>query len=85
MANVEDPFAMSNVLSTVSILAIITNSFLTVRFGRRRLCLMSGFTVCGICQLVIAIVYDKNPGTPTTGKITVALSCVYMWAYNVSI
>jgi hypothetical protein len=83
MARVDNPFAMSNVLSTIGLLAIIINSLIVVRFGRRRVLLMTGLTACGFLQLVIALVYDKKPGSSVTGKVLVALSCLYMFSYNV--
>jgi hypothetical protein len=82
MAKVNNPFAMTNVLSTVGILALIANSFIIIRFGRRRVLLMTGLLLCGILQLIIAIVYLKQPGTATTGTIIIALSCLYMFSYN---
>lgn len=82
MANVEDPFAMSNVLSTAGLLAIIINSLIVVRYGRRRVLLMSGLMICGVLQLIIAVVYQEQPGTTSTGKTIVALSCIYMFSYN---
>lgn len=85
MANVDDPFAMSNVLSTIGLVSIIANSFIVVRWGRRRRMLMGGLVGCGILQLIVAVVYDKDPGSPTTGKVLVALSCLYMMSYNVSL
>jgi hypothetical protein len=83
MAKVQDPFAMSNVLSTIGILAIITNSLIIVKFGRRRVLLMTGLLCCGLLQLIVAVVYDKQPGTTTTGKVIISLSCLYMFSYNV--
>ncbi|KAF2183949.1 general substrate transporter [Zopfia rhizophila CBS 207.26] len=82
MAKVSDPFAMTNVLSTIGLLAIIANSLIIVRFGRRRVLLMTGLLCCGILQLIIAIAYEKQPGTRTIGKVLVALSCLYMFSYN---
>ncbi|PVI03905.1 general substrate transporter [Periconia macrospinosa] len=82
MARVSDPFAMSNVLSCIGIIAIIANSFIIVRFGRRRILLMSGLIACGILQLIIALIYQKHPGTSSTGKVIVALSSIYMFSYN---
>ena len=63
MAKVADPFGMSCVLSTIGLLALIINSLFVVRYGRRRVLLMTGLLVCGVLQLIIAVVYDKNPGT----------------------
>jgi hypothetical protein len=82
MANVEDPFAMSNVLSTAGLLAIIINSLIVVRYGRRRVLLMTGLMICGVLQLIIAVVFQEQPGTTSTGKTIVALSCIYMFSYN---
>ncbi|KAK0612466.1 general substrate transporter [Bombardia bombarda] len=82
MAKVADPFAMSNVLSTMSILAILFNSLIVVRWGLRRNILMTGLGVCGVLQLIIAVCYDKKPGEPSTGTVLVSLTCLYMMSYN---
>lgn len=74
---------MSCVLSTVGLIALIINSLVVVRYGRRRILLMAGLTTCAILQLIIAVTYDKKPGAQTTGKVLVALSCLYMMSYNV--
>lgn len=83
MAKVQDPFAMSNVLSTAGMLATIFNAFIVVRYGRRRVLLICGLVIAGFFQLIIAVVYDRNPGQIVTGKVLVGLSCLYMMAYNV--
>jgi len=44
---------------------------------------MTGLLVCGVLQLIIAVVYDKNPGTKSTGRVIVALTSLYMFSYNV--
>lgn len=82
MAKVQDAFAMSCVLSAVGLVAIVANSLIIVRYGRRRVLLMSGLITCGILQLIVAIVYAKAPGQISTGKVLVALSCLYMMSYN---
>ncbi|KAK3695809.1 general substrate transporter [Podospora appendiculata] len=82
MAKVPDPFAMSNVLSTMGILAILLNSLIVVRFGKRRVILMTGLAICGCLQLIIAVCYDKRPGEKETGAVLVALTCIYMMSYN---
>ena len=84
MAKVSNAFAMSNILSAMGILAIIFNSLIVVRFGSRRNIMMIGLVFCGLLQLIIAVVYDKNPGQSATGKVLVALTCLYMMSYNVS-
>ena len=85
MAKVANPFGMSCVLSTIGLLALILNSCVVVRYGRRRVLLMSGLVTCGVLQLIVAVVYDKNPGTKGTGRVIVALTSLYMFSYNVSI
>lgn len=82
MARVSDPFAMSNVLSATSILAFIANTFIVVRYGNRRVLLMTGLLVCGVLQLIIALVYHTQPGRKSTGKVTVGLTGIYMFSYN---
>jgi hypothetical protein len=82
MSHVASPFAMSNVLSSISILAFIFNAFLITRFGRRRVLLTTGLLVCGSLQLVIATVYHVHPGTKAMGKVTVGLTGIYMFSYN---
>jgi hypothetical protein len=82
MAKVSDPFAMSNVLSAISIVAFIANSFIVVRYGNRRVLLMTGLLVCGILQLIIAVVFHKAPNAKATGKVTVGLTAIYMFSYN---
>ena len=83
MARVPNPFAMSNVLSTMGILAILFNSLIVVRWGRRRRIIICGLGVCGILQLIIAVVYDARPTDSRTGDVIVALTCLYMMSYNV--
>lgn len=85
MAKVSNPFAMGCVLSAIGLLAIVINLLIVVRYGRRRVLLMTGLSTCGILQLIVAVVYDKNPGAKATGVVLVALSCLYMMSYNVSI
>ncbi|KAK3988439.1 putative sugar transporter [Cladorrhinum sp. PSN332] len=82
MSKVSDPFAMSNVLSAMGILAIFFNSLIVVRYGRRRVIISAGLTLCGILQLIVAVVYHRLGETNTTGKVLVALTCVYMMSYN---
>ena len=82
MAAVPDPFAMSNVLSVMGILAILLNSLIVVKWGRRRAILMTGLGICGVLQLIIAVVYDQLGRTNQTGNVLVALTCLYMMSYN---
>lgn len=85
MAKVASPFAMSCVLSAVGLFALIINACVVVKFGRRRLLTMNGLVICGILQLIIAVVYQTQGSTIKAGKVLVALSCLYMMSYNVSI
>jgi hypothetical protein len=85
MAHVSNPFAMSCVLSTVGLAALIINSLIVIHWGRRRVILTSGLLTCGVLQLIIAVVYNQKPGTPQTGKIIVGITSLYMFSYNVSL
>ncbi|KAK0380680.1 hypothetical protein CLIM01_01960 [Colletotrichum limetticola] len=82
VAQVEHPFAMTNVLSTAGLLAILANAFIVVRYGRRRLMLINGLVICGCLQLIMAVTYDKQPHTINAGKVLVAMSCIFMVAFN---
>jgi len=85
MANVGKPFMNSCIIAAVGLVAIIINLFIVAPFGRRRLLLVTGLIICGFCQLIIAIVYTKSPGTPSTGKVIVGFSVLYVFVYNGSI
>jgi MFS transporter, SP family, sugar:H+ symporter len=83
MAKVGNAFENSVILVTVGVIAIIANSLVITHIGRRRVFLMSGMFLCGLTQLLIAIVYTVHPGTVSTGKAIVGLSVLYLLAYNV--
>ena len=85
MANVGNPFMNSCILISVGVVAIFINLGVMVRYGRRRIFLTWGLIICGFCQLIIALVYQKNPGTNATGKVIVAVSVIYIFVYNVSL
>lgn len=82
MAGVQDRFGMSCVLSTVGLVALVANSLIVVRYGRRRVFIMTGMVICAVLQLIIAIVYQQRPGQPSTGQVLVALSCLYLGSYT---
>lgn len=69
MANVGSPFMNACILTAVGVFAIMVNSCIISSIGRRRVFLMSGLTLCGITQIVVAAVYHVNPGTVQTGKV----------------
>ncbi|KAK1765381.1 general substrate transporter [Phialemonium atrogriseum] len=82
MAKVSNPFGMTCVLSAVGLTAIMVNSLIVVRYGRRRVLILTGLVTCGFLQLIIAVVYDKKPGNIITGRVIVALTSLYMFSYN---
>ena len=69
MAKVGSPFMNSCILTAVGVIAIMVNSCVISKIGRRRVFLMTGLTLCGITQIIIAAVYHVNPGTVSTGKV----------------
>lgn len=84
MANIGKPFQNSCILSALSVVGILASSLFITRIGRREI-LMTGMAICGVMQLISAVTYDKAPGTPSTGRVIVAVNIVYMFFYNVRI
>ena len=72
----------SCILVSVGVLAIFVNLAIMVRYGRRRTFLTAGLIICAFCQLIVAVVYQENPGTSQTGKVVVAISVIYIFVYN---
>jgi SP family sugar:H+ symporter-like MFS transporter len=69
MAQVGSPFMNSCILVAVGVFAVGVNSCVISKIGRRRVFLMTGLTICGLCQIAVAAVYHVNPGTVSTGKV----------------
>jgi SP family sugar:H+ symporter-like MFS transporter len=82
MAKVGSAFENSCILTAVGCIAIIINSCVITKWGRRRVFLFWGMIICGICQLLVAVVYTVQPGTQSTGKAIVGLSILYIVGYN---
>lgn len=82
MAGIGKPFENHVMLTALGVLAILVNSAMITKFGRRRVFLMSGLSLCGITQLLTAVVYTVHPGTKSTGQAIVALAVVYILGYN---
>lgn len=82
MAGIGDPFANSCILIACGVVAIIINAAVITRYGRRRVFLITGLIICGICQLIVAAVYTVSPGTQSTGKVIVGISIIYIVSYN---
>lgn len=82
MANVGKPFENACILTAVGVVIIILNSCIITKYGRRRVFLCTGMIICGICQLIVAIIYTTHPGTQSTGKAIVGVSVVYIIGYN---
>ena len=70
------------ILVSVGVIAIILNTLVITRYGRRRVFLVVGLCLCGAVQLIIAAVYDARPTEESTLKLIVGLSVVYILAYN---
>ncbi|GAW26787.1 putative mfs monosaccharide transporter protein [Rosellinia necatrix] len=85
MANVGNAFENSCILTGTGVAALLFNALVITKYGRRRAMMISGFIVCGLSQLIMAIVYTIEPGTQKTGKVIVGLSVVYIVAYNAMI
>jgi hypothetical protein len=83
MAGIGNPFANSCIMISAGVVAILINSALITHFGRRRVFLVPGLILCGMAQLLTAVVYQANPGAASTGQAIVGLAIVYILAYNV--
>ncbi|TKA45745.1 hypothetical protein B0A54_03430 [Friedmanniomyces endolithicus] len=82
MAGVGKPFENSVALVAVGVIAIIINTCIITRFGRRRVFLMTGLTFCAITMLIVAAVYTAAPNAESTKKLIVGISVVYILSYN---
>ncbi|KAI0967166.1 MFS monosaccharide transporter-like protein [Xylaria arbuscula] len=85
MANVGNAFENSCILTGVGVASLLFNALIITKYGRRRAMMVSGFIVCGLSQLIMAIVYTIEPGTQKTGKIIVGFSVIYIVSYNLLI
>lgn len=84
MANIGNSFENTCILVGVGVVAILINSAVVTHIGRRRVFLMIGLFLCGLSQLLTAVIYTVQPGTKSTGRAVVGLAVVYIVAYNVS-
>ncbi|QKX59069.1 uncharacterized protein TRUGW13939_06199, partial [Talaromyces rugulosus] len=82
MAQVGSPFENSCILTALGVVAIMINSSVVAKIGRRRQFLMTGMTLCGISQLITAVIYTVQPGLPSTGKAIVGLAVIFIVGYN---
>lgn len=69
MAAVGSPFENACILTGVGVIAILINSAVITRWGRRRVFLVTGMIICGLAQLIVAVVYDKQGPGQNTGKV----------------
>lgn len=83
MANIGNAFENSCILSALGVVAIMVNSAVISKIGRRRQFLMVGMTLCGVSQLITAAIYTTHPGTPSTGRAIVGLAVIFIIGYNV--
>ncbi|KAK7926820.1 general substrate transporter [Apiospora marii] len=82
MADVGDAFTNSCILTGVGVAGLVLSNLVITRWGYRRPMMMAGFALCGLAQLIIAVVYTVEPGTEKTGKVIVGVSVLYIVAYN---
>lgn len=77
-----DAFTNSVALVAVGVVAVIFNSFIITRYGRRRVFLISGLLLCAAAMLVEAVAYTINPKSESVRKLIVGISVVYIFGYN---
>lgn len=83
MANIGKPFENSVILGAVGLVAIIVNTAIITKVGRRRVFICNGLLICAVSQLFTAVAYTKSPGTKATGQAIVGLAVLYLIGYNV--
>ena len=82
MAEIGDPFANSCIVVAVAVFAVLVQSLLMTHFGRRRVFLLVGFTVCGVTMLINAIVWTAQPNTESTAKVIIGILVVYILSFS---
>ncbi|CCC11189.1 hypothetical protein SMACR_03895 [Sordaria macrospora] len=82
MAGIGKPFENHVMLTSLGVVAILANSAMITHFGRRRVFLINGLILCGVAQLLTAVIYTVKPGTKSTGQAIVALAVIYILGYN---
>jgi len=85
MAGVGKPFENSCILTACAVTAILTNTCIITKYGRRRVFLITGLMICAVTQLIIAVVYTIQPTSPAALRTLVALTVLYIVSYNVSL
>ncbi|KAK2074887.1 hypothetical protein P8C59_009057 [Phyllachora maydis] len=80
-AGLGKPFQDSCITAAVGIVAVLVNSAVITHVGRRRVFLPCGLLLCGLTQLLIAVVYTVDPGTESTGRAIVGLAVIYIFGY----
>lgn len=83
IAGIGQSFENACILTAVGVVAILINSAVITHIGRRRVFLMIGMFICGLTQLLSAVVYTVSPGTVSTGRAIVGLAVLYIVGYNV--
>ncbi|KAI1266909.1 MFS monosaccharide transporter-like protein [Xylariaceae sp. FL1019] len=82
MAGVGNSFENSCILTGAGVASLLFNALVITKYGRRRVMMISGFILCGLTQLAIAVVYTVEPGTRRSGQVLVGLSVAYIVSYN---
>lgn len=82
MADVGSPFPNACILVGVGVVAILINSCVVTKIGRRRVFLITGLCLCGLFQLIIAVIYTVAPTALGARHALVALTCLYIVSYN---
>lgn len=83
VAGINNSFQSACILTGVGVVAIVANSIVITRIGRRRVFLTIGLIICGFSQLISAIIWTVKPGSSSSGKGIVAFAVIYIVGYNV--
>ncbi|KAM3081283.1 hypothetical protein ACMFMF_003196 [Clarireedia jacksonii] len=82
MAGIGSPFQDTCIMAGIGSFVLLVNSLIITKYGRRRLFLGWGMTLCGLSQLIMAAVYTTHPHTTLTGKIIVGCTIFHLTVFN---
>lgn len=81
MAGIKEPFEQSVGLAASALGFAILNSFTITKTGYRRRWLISGLSLCGVCNIVMAATYQAYPASRASGIVTIAMFHVFNLGY----
>jgi len=83
IGGLSNPFQATIILLCLGFLGNVQAVFLSRWIGRRLL-LIVGPIIGGLCLIGIGIAFSVNPLAASSGRALIGLACIYLWSYNSS-